>query len=152
MSNEMYSKQIELRDKTTEVVDFCYSRGLFTYQGIDFQIYPDRKNPNTPDIAIKRNDTTPHKRLSGLFVDGARLKGDIRTSTQKRYFQLEVSEDKKHITLIGFKEAISLIGINTPVEQNNLFTGHYSTLERGLSCIGATGINHQLNIASEPIN
>lgn len=127
----MYPKQSNI-DKTTEVVSFSYPKGIFKYQGVEFQIYSDRKNPNTPDLAIKRNDTKPHKRLSGLFQEGLVLKGDIRTDTQKRYFTIEISEDRKKVSLTGFKDAISLIGINTPIEQNELFTGVQGGSERGI--------------------
>jgi len=127
----MYFKQSKL-DKTTQVVDFCYSKKTFIYQGIEFQIYPDTKNTRTPDIALKRNDTKPHKRLSGLFKDGSILQGDIRTDKEKRYFTLEISEDKRYITLVGFQQAISLVGINTPLEQNELFKEPLRALEMGI--------------------
>jgi hypothetical protein len=138
----MYPKQSKL-DKTTDVVDFSFSKGTFNYLGIEFQIYSDRKNPNTPDLALKRNDTTPHKRLSGLFQEGATLRGDIRTSTQKRYFTIEISEDKKQVNLIGFRDAIELIGISTPIEQIELFRGVQGGSERGIYSMGATGLDYQ---------
>lgn len=137
----MFPKQSNI-SKTTEVVNFSYSKGTFTYQGIEFQIYSDRKNPHTPDLAIKRNDTVPHKRLSGLFQDGTRLRGDIRTDTQKRYFTIEISEDKHQISLTGFRDAISLIGISTPIEQNELFRGVQGGSERGIYSMGETGMGN----------
>jgi hypothetical protein len=158
----MYSNKSELRDNTTDVVDFFIDKRTFNFQGIEFQIYPDTKNPNTPDYAIKRNDTNQPKRISGLFQEGSRLKGDTRKGQERRYFQLEITPDKKQINLIGFRYAIELIGINAPVEQNNLFTGHLGGLESitkgirdyseiGIYIIGATGTDNQLNITSEPI-
>jgi hypothetical protein len=137
----MYPKQSKL-NKTTGVVDFSYPKGIFNYLGIEFQIYSDRKNPNTPDLALKRNDTKPPKRLSGLFQEGSTLKGDIRTNTQKRYFTIEISEDKKRLNLTGFKSAIELIGINTPIEQIELFRGVQGGSERGIYSMGATGLDY----------
>jgi hypothetical protein len=138
----MYSNKSELRDNTTDVVDFFIDKRTFNFQGIEFQIYPDTKNPNTPDYAIKRNDTNQPKRLSGLFQEGSTFKGDIRTNTQKRYFTIEISEDKKRLNLTGFKSAIELIGISTPIEQIELFRGVQGGSERGIYSMGATGLDY----------
>jgi len=147
----MYSKQSKL-SKTTEVVDFSIEKKIFEYKEIEFQIYPDTRNPKTPDYAIKRNDTKPPKRISGLFLDGKKLKGDVRTENQKRYFSIEIIPEQKQVVLEGFSEAIELIGIYTPVEQNNLFRGIVGALEIGMYCMGATGSDNQLNTTGEATN
>ena len=147
----MYFHKSKL-SKTTEVVDFSIEKKVFEYKGVDFQIYPDTKNPNTPPYAIKRNDTTPPRRISGLFVDGRKLKGDVRVGNQKRYFSIEIIPEQKQVVLEGFSEAIELLGIYTPIEQNNLFRGLVGTSERGLYMAGATGADYSLSATSEPIN
>jgi len=133
----MYSKQSELRDKTTDVVDFF--NGKFQYLGIEFQIYSDKRNPKTPDLALKRNDTKPPKRISGLFSDNNVLNGDTRNGQVKRYFQLALSPEKESIILYGFKEALEVLGIETPVEQNNLFTEPLRALKDVMGVSIATG-------------
>lgn len=107
----MYSNKSELRDKRTEVVDFSYPKGTFSYLGIEFQIYSDKNKRSTkaPQLALKRKDN--NKRLSGLWQDGDLLRGDFRVDNKKRYFTLLISKDKKQLTLTGFREALSLIGI-----------------------------------------
>jgi len=113
--------------KTTEVVDFCYPK--FSYLGIELEIYLDKrkdKNPKSPRYALKRNDI--HKRLSGLWQDGTRFRGDIRNDNGNKIpFLLEISGDSKMIRVIGLKEGFQLIGIDNPIQQNGLFTGHPST-------------------------
>ena len=136
--------------KTTEVVDFCYPK--FNYQGIELEIYIDKrknKNPKAPKYAIKRNDI--HKRLSGLWQDGNRFRGDIRDDNGNRVpFLLDVLEDGKHIQVTGLKEGFKLVGASSPIVQNELFTGHYRAVQGvleqgllddiGLSIRGATGM------------
>lgn len=139
----MLSKQSKLRDKTTQVVDFDLERNIFRCQGVEFQIYPDRKNKRTPDLAIKRNDTKPPKRISGLYSKGNILTGDVRTDKDKRYFSLEIIPEERTIKLDGFLDAIELLGIRTPVKQNTLFTGHQGASERGIYLSGATGLGNQ---------
>ncbi len=138
----MYFNKSELRDKTTEVVDFSYPKGTFSYLGIEFQIYSDKNKRSTkaPQLALKRKDN--NKRLSGLWQDGDLLRGDFRVDNKKRYFTLLISKDKKQLTLTGFKDAISLIGINTPIEQNELFTEVQGGSERGIYSMGATGMGN----------
>ena len=148
----MLLKQSKLRDKATQVVDFDLERKIFRCQGIEFQIYPDTKNPRTPDLAIKRNDTTPPKRISGLWSRGNVLSGDSRRGDARKDFLLEIIPENKTIKLYGFREALELIGIRAPIQQNTLFTRHQGALERGLYIIGATGNNNSLNIANESTN
>ena len=139
----MFSKQSKLKDKTTQVVGFDLDKKIFNYQGIDFQIYPDTRNPRTPDLALKRNDTKQPKRISGLYFKDNILSGDIRTEYEKRYFTLQVIPEEKAIKLEGFTRALELLGIRTPIEQNNLFTGHSGASERGIYLSGASGMGHQ---------
>jgi hypothetical protein len=90
--------------------------------------------------------------LSGLWQQGNRLSGDIRgVGTKRKRFELEIMPDQKAIRLERFREAIELLGISTPVEQNNLFTGHLGASEGGIYR-DASGNYNQLNIAGEPIN
>jgi hypothetical protein len=119
----MYFKQSEL-DKTTNVVSFCIKKKTFTFNGVEFQIYPD-KHPKRQAFAIKRNDY--HKRISALFPDPyntSKYYGDVvdANKEQKRKFSIEIFQDKSKIRLDNFAYAIELIGINIPVEQIDLFT------------------------------
>ncbi len=141
----MYFNKSELRDKTTEVVDFSYPKGTFSYLGIEFQIYSDKNKRSTkaPQLALKRKDN--NKRLSGLWQDGDLLRGDFRVDNKKRYFTLLISKDKKQLTLTGFREALQLQGIDRTVKQNKGLTEHYRGSKNG-------AYNNQLNITSEPIN
>ena len=139
----MYPQKSNI-SKTTEVVDFCYPK--FRYSGLELEIYLDKRkdrNPKSPSYAIKRNDI--HKRLSGLWQDGNRFRGDIRNDNGNKIpFLLEILEDGKHIEVIGLKEGFQLIGIDNPIQQNNLFTGQYrgsqGHLDIGLWIRGATGM------------
>jgi len=108
----MYSNKNEVRDKTTEVVDFDVSNNTFSYLGIDFQIFNDnvKGGVKRPPLALKVKETG--QRLSGLFSEGSNIaKGDIRNGFEKRFFTFELSPDKTKICLTGFREALSLIGI-----------------------------------------
>ncbi len=151
----MYSKQTDI-DKTTEVVDFLLNK-KFIHLGIEFELYPDT-NPKTQGLALKRNDTSPHKRISALWQDRynpLKYRGDVVnvSKTDKRRFTIEISPDKTQIALTGFTNALELIGVFRPIEQNTLFTGHLDTsqgiiqgipdhLDIGMYIRGATGSNN----------